>query len=82
VWGFKTTKEGPVQAARRVLATAYTSATPNSIVVGIDYDQQRILIHQMQRSGLTAMQRALGAKPLEQCDSAMQKRKHKKGGKQ
>jgi hypothetical protein len=61
VWGFRTSKNGPVLAARRALATAYTSATPNSIVVGVDYEQNRILIHQMRPSGLTAMQRELGA---------------------
>ncbi|WP_348269442.1 Na+/H+ antiporter subunit E [Edaphobacter paludis] len=61
VWGFRTSKNEPVLAARRALATVYTSATPNSIVVGIDYEQNRILIHQMQPSRLTAMQRELGA---------------------
>jgi multisubunit Na+/H+ antiporter MnhE subunit len=55
VWGFRTSKNQPV------LATAYTSATPNSIVVGVDYERNRILIHQMEPSGLTAMQRELGA---------------------
>jgi multisubunit Na+/H+ antiporter MnhE subunit len=81
VWSFKTSKENPVQAARRVLATVYTSATPNSIVVGIDYDQQRILIHQMERSGLTAMQRALGAKPFEQDEGVEKRSLHKNGAK-
>jgi hypothetical protein len=61
VWGFRTSENEPVLAARRALATAYTSATPNSIVVGVDYEQNRILIHQMLPSGLTAMQRELGA---------------------
>jgi multisubunit Na+/H+ antiporter MnhE subunit len=79
VWRFKTSKEDPVQAARRVLATVYTSVTPNSIVVGVDYDQQRILIHQMQPSALTAMQRELGAKPFEEYGVAAQAMVHERG---
>ncbi len=81
VWSFKTSKERPVQAARRALATIYTSATPNSIVVGVDYDQQRILIHQMERSKLTAMERELGAKPFEAHEVTVQETMHKSGTK-
>jgi hypothetical protein len=40
--------------------------TPNSIVVGIDYKQQRVLIHQMERSELTATERELGAKAFDE----------------
>ena len=60
---FKTAKTSPRLVARRVLATAYTSATPNSIVIGIDYDQNRLLMHQVVRSPVTKMAQSLGAKP-------------------
>jgi multisubunit Na+/H+ antiporter MnhE subunit len=81
VWRFTTSKESPTQAARRVLATVYTSATPNSIVLGVDYDQQRILIHQMERSKLTVMERDLGAKPFEGHEVAALEMVHKGGTK-
>jgi hypothetical protein len=59
---FKTAKASPRLVARRVLATTYTSATPNSIVIGIDYDQNRLLMHQVVRSPVTKMAQLLGAK--------------------
>jgi multisubunit Na+/H+ antiporter MnhE subunit len=66
VWRFKTAKRRPVSATRGVLATLYTTMAPNSIVVGIDYKQQRVLIHQMERSELTATERELGAKAFDE----------------
>jgi hypothetical protein len=63
VCDFKTAKAAPRLVARRVLATAYTSATPNSIVIGIDYEQNRLLLHQVVRSPITKMARLLGAEP-------------------
>jgi hypothetical protein len=60
---FKTAKASPQLVARRVLATAYTSATPNSIVIGIDYNQNRLLMHQVVRRPVTKMAQSLGAKP-------------------
>lgn len=47
--------------ARRVLAVAYGSASPNCVVVGIDRERQQILIHQLKKAPLTAMMRRLGA---------------------
>lgn len=61
VCGFRTAKAKPEMVARRVLATAYTSITPNSIVIGIDYTQSRLLFHQMLRSPLSKTTIALGA---------------------
>jgi hypothetical protein len=58
---FKTAKASARLLARRVLATAYTSATPNSIVIGIDYEQNRLLMHQIVRSPVTKMVQSLGA---------------------
>lgn len=63
VSGFKTSKTDPQLIARRVLATAYTTVAPNSIVIGIDYKQSRMLFHQIERSGVTKMAQELGAEP-------------------
>ena len=63
VSGFKTAKDDPLLAARRVLATAFTTVTPNSIVIGIDYEQSRMLFHQLERSSVPKMTRELGAQP-------------------
>lgn len=61
--GFKTAKDDPRLAARRVLATAYTTVTPNAIVIGIDVAQSRMLFHQLQRSEVSRMTKELGAQP-------------------
>lgn len=51
-------KRGPIRSA---LAVAYTSATPNAIVLGIDREQHRMLLHQLSKSNIPAMTRHLGA---------------------
>ena len=61
VSGFKTSKDDPLLVARRVLATAYTTAAPNFIVIGIDFNQSRMLFHQIERSGVSEMTKHLGA---------------------
>jgi hypothetical protein len=61
--GFKTSKYDPRLIARRVLATAYTTAAPNFIVIGIDYHQSRMLFHQLERSSVSKMTKELGAQP-------------------
>jgi multisubunit Na+/H+ antiporter MnhE subunit len=66
VCGFKTSKTDPLLSARRVLATAFTTVTPNSIVIGIDYEQSRMLFHQLQRSSVSKMTQELGALPGNQ----------------
>ena len=63
VSGFATSKDDPTLVARRVLATAYTSAAPNFIVIGIDFRQSRMLFHQIERSSIPEMAQELGAKP-------------------
>lgn len=63
VCGFKTSKSDPVLIGRRVLATAYTTMAPNSLVLGIDYEQSRMLFHQLQRTPVPKMTQALGAQP-------------------
>ena len=47
--------------ARRVLAVAYTSVSPNCIVVGIDRKRQQILLHQLRPDGLPTLTQRLGA---------------------
>jgi hypothetical protein len=63
VSGFKTSKSDPLQIVRRVLATFYTTMAPNFIVIGIDVSQSRMLFHQLQRSSVPRMTKALGAQP-------------------
>jgi hypothetical protein len=63
VSGFKTSKSDPQQIARRVLATFYTTMAPNFIVIGIDVDASRMLFHQLERSSVPQMTKALGAQP-------------------
>ena len=63
VCGFATSKEDPRLIGRRVLTTAYTSASPNSIVIGIDYMQSRMLVHQVERRDISALAQELGARP-------------------
>jgi hypothetical protein len=62
VSGFKTAKLDPVLVSRRVLATTYTTAAPNFIVIGIDYTSSRMLFHQLERSSVPKMTKELGAK--------------------
>ncbi len=62
VCGFDTSVHDPVRKARTVLATALTTASPNIIVIGIDPAQSRMLFHQIFRSEVPKMAKALGAK--------------------
>jgi hypothetical protein len=62
VAGFRTAKKDPVLVARRVLAIAYTSASPNTIILGIDYTCGRMLFHQLKRAPLPKMTEDLGGK--------------------
>jgi len=65
VCGFKTGKYDPLLIARRVLATAFTTMAPNSIIIGIDYEQSRMLFHQLERGSVPKMTQELGALPGE-----------------
>jgi multisubunit Na+/H+ antiporter MnhE subunit len=60
---FKTSEYDPRLIARRVLATLYTTTSPNSIVIGIDFNQNRMLFHQLQRSTFPKAAKSLGANP-------------------
>lgn len=61
VSGFKTSKDDPRLIGRRVLATVYTTISPNSIVIDIDFRQSRLLFHQIERGGVSKMAKGLGA---------------------
>jgi hypothetical protein len=60
---FRKARSGPRFAARRVLATAFTTTAPNFIVIGIDSQQDRMLFHQLERSSVPKLTQALGAQP-------------------
>ena len=53
----------PRLRGRGVLATAAMSASPNTIVLGIDYGATLMILHQVKRAPMDAMARGLGAKP-------------------
>lgn len=53
----------PSDLGREVLLTIYMTATPNSIVLGIDPGSHRMLFHQIERTDLPQMAKALGAAP-------------------
>ncbi len=62
VCGFDTSVHDPVRQARSVMAIAYTTASPNIIVIGIDPTQSRMLFHQIKSGKVPEMTKALGAK--------------------
>lgn len=61
VKGFHTALRDPLLIARRVLVTVYTTSTPNSIVIGVDPAQSRMLVHQLKRAPTSELERELGA---------------------
>ena len=50
-------------AARRALAVAYTTSTPNFIVIGVDMKRRQLVYHQIERSPILQITKDLGAKP-------------------
>ena len=63
VCGFKCSKRDPAILGRGVLTTIYMTATPNTIALGIDPQSSRMLFHQLERTSVPKMARALGAQP-------------------
>lgn len=55
-------RKGPRGQLRRVLEVAYTSVSPNSIVLGIDEQQSLMIFHQVERSHLSEASKRLGAR--------------------
>lgn len=63
---FRSAPWGPAQnngrdTAKRALAVAYTTVSPNCVVVGIDCGRHQILMHNLKRSPVPQMMRNLGA---------------------
>ncbi|MGC2819440.1 MAG: hypothetical protein WA198_07130 [Candidatus Sulfotelmatobacter sp.] len=56
------TKDDASAVARRVLAVVYTTMTPNTIVLGINASDQKMLLHELVSSPLPKMTRDLGAR--------------------
>ena len=50
-------------AFRRALAIAYTTATPNFVIVGIDRERGLLVYHQIKASAIPEMTKRLGARP-------------------
>jgi len=48
-------------SARRALATLYSTVAPNSIVLGVNTREQKLLFHQIQRSSVPKVMQELGA---------------------
>jgi hypothetical protein len=55
--------DGALLKGRGVLATAAMSASPNTIVLGIDDGAALMILHQVKSAPMDAMARRLGAKP-------------------
>ncbi len=55
-------KEDPRATARRVLAVIYTTITPNTVVLGVNTNDQKLLLHQLVRSPVSRMTKDLGAR--------------------
>lgn len=64
VYRFETLPGSPRAHGRRVLAVAYLTASPNSIVLGIHPRRELIMMHQLIPSPPSKMARELGARPL------------------
>ncbi len=55
-------KDDPRATARRVLAVIYTTITPNTVVLGVNTNDQKLLLHQLVRGPVSRMTEDLGAR--------------------
>lgn len=55
-------KDDPRATARRVLAVIYTTITPNTVVLGVNTNGQKLLLHELVRGPLSKMTQDLGAR--------------------
>ena len=55
--------DDPGDAAKRALAIAYTTSTPNFIVLGIDKEGGTLVFHQIERGPVLEVLKRLGARP-------------------
>ncbi|HEU5451727.1 MAG TPA: Na+/H+ antiporter subunit E [Terriglobales bacterium] len=60
---FDAGRDDTESAARRALATLYTTIPPNSVVVGIDQERHYLLLHSLVPAPVSPVTRRLGAKP-------------------
>jgi len=60
---FDTGGDDDESAFRRALAIAYTTATPNFVIVGIDRERGLLVYHQVRRGPIPEMTKRLGARP-------------------
>lgn len=61
VCGFRCAPRNPIGVERAVLVVSFCTVAPNFIVIGIDPHQNHMLFHQIERTEVPAMARALGA---------------------
>ena len=62
--GYKPAKsQDATSAAKRALATAYLTIPPNSIIVGIDSEHERVLMHEIVPEPVSRMAQKLGVQP-------------------
>lgn len=60
---FESRDHSPDRIGRGVLATAFSTAAPNTIVLGIDPESSLMVYHELKRSPVAAMTKRLGARP-------------------
>ncbi len=53
-------EDTPEATGHRVIATAYATTTPNTIVIGIDENQNQMLLHEMRPGQVSTVARILG----------------------
>ncbi len=58
---FEASETNRLKRAREVLAVTYMTASPNTIVLGVDQEAKLILLHQLEAEPLPEVARALGA---------------------
>jgi|SRR5437763_394367 len=60
---YEATGDDDAAAARRALAIAYTTSTPNFVVLGVDRRRGQLVYHQIKRSPILQVTKNLGARP-------------------
>jgi hypothetical protein len=60
---FEAGGDDEASAFRRALAIAWTTATPNFVIVGVDRRRGLLVYHQVRKSGIPEMTKKLGARP-------------------
>jgi len=60
---FDTGGDDDESAFRRALAIAYTTATPNFVILGVDRERGLLVYHQIEKGPIPEMTVRLGAKP-------------------